>query len=894
MRRFRLVLFLCGFFLLMVAAPALAQGENVPVSLEQAIRTARANLSIPPECTVFSSGFEQGPPGSFWQLNWLSPRGLRNVSVNVDAGTGEIVSFHSFRGGGEPTGRLPRYTREEMRPVAEALVKKLAPQKWGVLRLEAAPGRSWDLSQHTFIYVRYVNGIPFPENGVRVVVDGNTKEVVEYTLNWTAEAAFPVAKGMLPREEALRRYREQVQPHLQYFVPVAPENPERQRPHLVYSLEPGELAVDAFTGKVLTGMTPAGSLFGEMFGMPGGGGEKAFSPAEQREIEAVGELLPAVKAAAVVRELVPQVATADLERSSLNVGGPWQEEKVWQLSFSNKDRRLRINAVISAVTGELLHLYVMATEDEEPRPPVAAKRQEAKLDREEARRVAEEFLKRAAPALLPEARCAQCEFFGLPYPNPAYNCVYQRYVNGLPCPSNSLSVQVDAVTGEVIGAYALTEPTAGSDAMAIRTRATRTADGGFVLDGTKQFISNASFADVFTVFAKVDGEHHTAFIVERRTPGLTVGPEEHKMGIRGSSTASLIFEGVRVPADAVLGEIGQGHKIAFNILNVGRFTLAAGVTGAARYALGQATGYARERRQFNRALVDFGLIRQKLARLATAIYVAESMVYRTGGLVAGALGAQHQDPAQVMAALEEYAVECSIAKVFASEMLDLVVDEMVQIYGGYGFIEDYPAARAYRDARINRIFEGTNEINRLLIPGMLFRRALKGRLDLLGAARAVADEVLAPALPDGGERGPLDEARRLADAARKATLFAAGAAAQKHLAALEHQQELLGWIADLVIETFAVESAVLRAVKAASRGDPAAGLHAAMVHLYLDEALPRMETTARRLLAATAQGDTLRTMLAGLRRFLKVPAIDAVATARTVADAVVAAGGYPV
>ena len=451
MRRFRLVLFLCGFFLLMVAAPALAQGENVPVSLEQAIRTARANLSIPPECTVFSSGFEQGPPGSFWQLNWLSPRGLRNVSVNVDAGTGEIVSFHSFRGGGEPTGRLPRYTREEMRPVAEALVKKLAPQKWGVLRLEAAPGRSWDLSQHTFIYVRYVNGIPFPENGVRVVVDGNTKEVVEYTLNWTAEAAFPVAKGMLPREEALRRYREQVQPHLQYFVPVAPENPERQRPHLVYSLEPGELAVDAFTGKVLTGMTPAGSLFGEMFGMPGGGGEKAFSPAEQREIEAVGELLPAVKAAAVVRELVPQAATADLDRSSLNVGGPWQEEKVWQLSFSNKDRRLRINAVISAVTGELLHLYVMATEDEEPRPPVAAKRQEAKLDREEARRVAEEFLKRAAPALLPEARCAQCEFFGLPYPNPAYNCVYQRYVNGLPCPSNSLSVQVDAVTGEVIG-----------------------------------------------------------------------------------------------------------------------------------------------------------------------------------------------------------------------------------------------------------------------------------------------------------------------------------------------------------------------------------------------------------------------------------------------------------
>ncbi|RPF49412.1 S-layer family protein [Thermodesulfitimonas autotrophica] len=451
MRRFRLVLFLCGLFSLMVAAPALAQGENVPVSLEQAIRTARANLSIPPECTVFNSGFEQGPLGSFWQLNWLSPRGLRNVSVNVDACTGEIVSFHSFRAGGEPAGRLPRYSREEVRPVAEALVKRLAPQKWGVLRLEAAPGRSWDAAQHAFIYVRYVNGIPFPENGVRVVVDGNTKEVIEYTLSWTADAVFPAAKGMLPREEALRRYREQVQPHLQYFVPVAPENPERQRPYLVYSLEPEELAVDAFTGKVLTGMTPAATPFGEMFGVPGGGGERAFSPAEQREIEAVGELLPAAKAVAVVRELVPQAAAADLDRSSLNVGGPWQEEKVWQLSFSNKDRGLRIDAVVSAVTGELLHLYVMSTENEEPRPVVAAKRQEAKLDREEARRIAEEFLKKAAPALLPEARCAQCEFFALPYPNPAYHCVYQRYVNGLPCPSNSLSVQVDAVTGEVIG-----------------------------------------------------------------------------------------------------------------------------------------------------------------------------------------------------------------------------------------------------------------------------------------------------------------------------------------------------------------------------------------------------------------------------------------------------------
>ncbi|MEW6574423.1 MAG: YcdB/YcdC domain-containing protein [Bacillota bacterium] len=451
MRRFRLVLFLCTFFLVVVT-PALAQGENVPVSLEQAIRTARANLSIPPECTVFNSGFEQGPVGSFYQLNWLSPGGLNNVSVNVDAYTGEIVSFQCFRATGEPGGRLPRYSREEALPVAAALVKKLAPQKWGALRLEPAPGRSWDLSQHTFVYVRYVNGIPFPENGARVVVDGNTKEVVEYTLSWTEDVAFPAAKEMLLREDALRCYREQVKPHLQYYVPVAPENPERQRPRLVYSLEPEELAVDAFTGKVLTGMTPVTSPFGEMFSIPvGAGGEKAFSPAEQREIEATGELLPAAKAALVVRDLVPQAATADLDRSSLNVGVPWQEEKVWQLSFSNKDRGLQIEAVVSAVTGELLHLYVMSVEAGEPRLPVLAKRQEAKLDREEARRTAEEFLKKAAPALLPEARCAQCEFFALPYPNPAYHCVYQRYVNGLPCPSNSLSVQVDGVTGEVIG-----------------------------------------------------------------------------------------------------------------------------------------------------------------------------------------------------------------------------------------------------------------------------------------------------------------------------------------------------------------------------------------------------------------------------------------------------------
>lgn len=447
--------------------------------------------------------------------------------------------------------------------------------------------------------------------------------------------------------------------------------------------------------------------------------------------------------------------------------------------------------------------------------------------------------------------------------------------------------------GEIIGAYALTEPTSGSDAMSIRTRATRSADGAhYVLNGAKQFISNASFADLFVTYAKVDGEQHTAFIVERSLPGVSVGPEEHKMGIKGSSTASVTFENARVPAENLLGEIGQGHKIAFNILNMGRFALAAGVTGASRGAVRQTVAYAKERRQFGKALVEFGLIQQKLARMATAVFVAESMVYRSGGLISAALGAAHQDAAQVVAALEEYAIECSINKVFASEVLDFVVDEMVQVHGGYGFIEEYPAARAYRDARINRIFEGTNEINRLLIPAMLFRRALKGRLALLAAAQKVAGEMLAPAAGNGEVSGPLAEEHRLVEGARRATLFAAGAAAQKYLTDLEHQQEILGWIADLAIEVFAAESAMLRAAKTASRGGATAPLQAAMVRLHLDEALPRLDATARRILAATEEGDTLRTMLAGLRRFLKVPSQNAAALSRQVAAAVIDAGRY--
>jgi alkylation response protein AidB-like acyl-CoA dehydrogenase len=312
------------------------------------------------------------------------------------------------------------------------------------------------------------------------------------------------------------------------------------------------------------------------------------------------------------------------------------------------------------------------------------------------------------------------------------------------------------VRGELIGAYALTEPTAGSDAMSIRTRAVRSPDGAsWLLTGTKQFITNAAFADVFTVFAKVDGEKHTAFLVNRKTEGFTVGEEEHKMGIRGSSTAPLVLESARIPADHLLGEIGQGFKVAVNILNMGRFKLAAGALGACKLVLRTSLQYAGERQQFGKPLAAFGLIKHKLAEMAIRMYVAESMAYRTGGLVDETLGGVHGDADAAMRALEEYAVECAMNKVYASEVLDYVVDENVQIHGGYGFIEEYAAARAYRDARINRLFEGTNEINRMLTTGMLLRRAQRGRLNLIPAALAVAQELTSPALGDDAGTGVL-------------------------------------------------------------------------------------------------------------------------------------------
>jgi len=448
--------------------------------------------------------------------------------------------------------------------------------------------------------------------------------------------------------------------------------------------------------------------------------------------------------------------------------------------------------------------------------------------------------------------------------------------------------------GEKIGAYALTEPTAGSDALSIRTRAALSSDGrAYLLSGSKQFITNAAIADVFVTYAKVDGQHFTAFIVDRNTEGLTLGDEEHKMGVKGSSTRSVFFENAPVPVENVLGEVGQGHRVAFNILNLGRFKLGAWCVGASKQALGQATGYALERRQFGRAIAEFGLIRQKLGRIASEIYAAESMVYRTAGLVEGAIGGI-RGGAEVVRALEEYAIESSMNKVFASEMLDRTVDEMVQVYGGYGYIEDYPAARAYRDARINRIWEGTNEINRLLIVDMLTRRAQRGRLELLPAIQRVLDALTALERPGAAEaEGPLREEAELVEGVKRVTLLCAGAAVQKYLADLEEKQEVIGWLADLAIAAFAAESAVLRAQKAILRQDPRWEVHATLARAFLHAALGLVETTARHVLSATSEGDELRTRLAGVRRLLRYTPANLMHLQREAAQAVVTARGYP-
>ncbi len=452
--------------------------------------------------------------------------------------------------------------------------------------------------------------------------------------------------------------------------------------------------------------------------------------------------------------------------------------------------------------------------------------------------------------------------------------------------------------GEIVGAYALSESTSGSDAMNCRARAELSKDGKhYILNGEKMWITNAGFADLFTVFAKVDGEKFSAFLVERTCPGFSVGAEEHKMGIRGSSTCPIILNDCKVPVENLLGEIGKGHVIAFNILNVGRFKLGAMCVGGARVSLENAVGYAKQRKAFNKVIADFGLIREKIANMATLIYVGESLVYRTVGMMDVALNEVDKSGAdearETRKAIEEYAVECSIIKVWGSEMVDYVVDETMQIYAGYGFVEEYPAERAYRDARINRIFEGTNEINRLIITGFLLKRALSGQLPLMPAIKKLMDEVLSgPSMGDEIE-GPLAEERKLVTQAKKLGLFAAGAATQKYMQAIQDQQEIMGAIADMTIETYAMESAVLRAQKlVASSGEKSAALAIAMTRVYLTTAMEKVDAAAKKVIAAVAEGDMLRTQLAILRRLAKYEPFNTVELRQQIAQRTIEVGKY--
>src|SRR4051812_29078783 len=366
------------------------------------------------------------------------------------------------------------------------------------------------------------------------------------------------------------------------------------------------------------------------------------------------------------------------------------------------------------------------------------------------------------------------------------------------------------VTGEIIGAYALSESGSGSDALGARARATRQADGTFTLSGEKMWITNGGFADVFIVFAKVDGEHFTGFIVEREFPGVSTGKEEHKLGLLGSSTTPLILQDARVPAENLLGEVGRGHKIAFNTLNYGRLKLGAMCSGGGRLAIEEAARYAGQRKQFGKPIASFGAIRQKLGDMTAHQYAVEAMLYRTAGMIDAMLASGH-GPAEVLAALEELAVEASMLKVASSEAVDFILDENVQIHGGNGFVRDYPAERHYRDARVNRIFEGTNEINRLLIPGMLARRAVKGDLPLIAAAKRLMDEIMSPPSLDAGSSAPLDAERRAVTGMKKVALMVLGTAMQTYRDKLAEEQEVLLAAADILINTYASESAVLRA-----------------------------------------------------------------------------------
>jgi butyryl-CoA dehydrogenase len=452
-------------------------------------------------------------------------------------------------------------------------------------------------------------------------------------------------------------------------------------------------------------------------------------------------------------------------------------------------------------------------------------------------------------------------------------------------------------SGDWVGAYALSESSSGSDALNCRTKAVLTPDGKhYILNGEKMWITNAHFADMFIVFAKIDGEKFSAFIVEKDFPGFSVGNEEHKLGIRGSSTAPLILNDCKVPAENLLGEIGKGHIIAFNILNVGRFKLGAFCVGGARTAMQSSIKWAKERKAFGKTIADFGLIREKIARMAVDVYAGETMIYRTVGMMDVVLGEidKHAPDAakQIRAGIEEYAVECSILKVWGSEMLDRVVDEQVQIYGGYGFVEEYPAERAYRDSRVNRIFEGTNEINRMLVLDRLTKNAMSGKLPLMPAIKKLMDEIMGGPSADEIE-GSMAEERKVLANAKKIALFTAGIATQKYMMALKDHQEVLAAIADIVIETYAMDSCIVRAQKIlATQGEAAAQLPIAMTQIYMNYAMDKIAGWAKKVMAEVAEGDMLRTYMTILRRLTKADPVNVVALQEAVAARTIEAGKY--
>lgn len=450
-------------------------------------------------------------------------------------------------------------------------------------------------------------------------------------------------------------------------------------------------------------------------------------------------------------------------------------------------------------------------------------------------------------------------------------------------------------TGEWVGAYALTESGSGSDALAAKTTARLSEDGKhYTLNGQKMWITNAGFADVLIVFAKVDGEKFTAFIVERNFPGVSIAPEEHKMGLNGSSTTAVNLEEAQVPVENVLGEIGKGHQIAFNILNIGRLKLGVSSIAGAKRLTGIATEYAKQRHQFGVPIASFGLIKHKLAEMAIRAYVGECMIYRTVGMIEEALAAVDRDqPKEVLKAIEDYAVECSVIKVLGSEWLAYACDEAVQVFGGNGYSRDYPVERAYRDARIARIYEGTNEINRLIIAGQLLRRAAKGENQLFSAAKKLQEEMLTPSMPEEAAETLFAEERAALANCKKAVIAILGSVALKYRDKATEQQEVLAAASDMIMDVLSMESAILRTEKlAAQRGEANCGLQIDATRVFVSDAIQRVEQRAKNALAAMSEGDELKMMMGVLRRYMKYTPFNTIAARRRIADSIIEAGRY--